>query len=151
MGNDPAVWPELDYALWRETLQTLQRWTQIVGKVRLALAPWLNHSWHVPFYVTARGLGTSAIPWGEELIDIEFQFDHHQCEIRSSKGSCLGFQLEPMSVAVFYQRVMSAFEALNLCVTIDPRPNEMEDNTPFRTTASTRPTIPPQRTASGAR
>ena len=59
-----AVWPDLPYPAWRDTVVTLQLWTQIVGKVRLALTPWVNHSWQVPLYVTARGLGTSAIPVG---------------------------------------------------------------------------------------
>ena len=67
-------WPALHYVAWRDTADTLQRWTQIVGKVRLALTPWLNHGWHVPLYVTARGLGTSAIHVGEGAVEIEFDF-----------------------------------------------------------------------------
>ncbi|MDB5671546.1 MAG: hypothetical protein JWO25_2505, partial [Alphaproteobacteria bacterium] len=64
-----STWPELDYESWKKSALTLQLWTQIVGKVRLSLTPWLNHSWQVPFYVTARGLGTSAIPVGSELAE----------------------------------------------------------------------------------
>ena len=70
--ND-AAWPELSYPEWRDTAATLQLWTQIVGKVRLALSPWLNHGWQVPLYVTARGLGTSPIPVGNEILEIEFE------------------------------------------------------------------------------
>jgi Family of unknown function (DUF5996) len=67
-------WPQLDYAAWRDTAMTVQLWTQIVGKIRLKLTPWLNHGWHVPLYVTARGLGTSGMPAGDTMIDIEFDF-----------------------------------------------------------------------------
>ena len=68
------TWPDLPYPAWRDTAATLQLWTQIVGKVRLALTPWLNHSWQVPLYVTARGLGTSAMPIGRDILEIEFDF-----------------------------------------------------------------------------
>ena len=74
MDNPVAVWPDLRYASWRETATTLQLWTQIVGKIRLTLTPWLNHGWQVPLYVTARGLGTSPIPAGNEILEIEFDF-----------------------------------------------------------------------------
>jgi hypothetical protein len=72
MDDAVTVWPNLPYALWRETAAALQLWTQIVGKVRLTLTPWLNHGWQVPLYVTARGLGTSPIPVGSEIFEIEF-------------------------------------------------------------------------------
>ena len=71
--QDPGAWPDLPYAAWRDTAVTLQLWTQIVGKVRLALTPWLNHGWHVPLYVTSRGLGTSAIPFGHEILGNRFR------------------------------------------------------------------------------
>ena len=70
-------WPELPYAAWRDTCETLQLWTQIVGKVRLARTPWLNHSWHVTLYVTARGLTTSPIPDGARTFQIDFDFIDH--------------------------------------------------------------------------
>ncbi|MFL5187223.1 MAG: DUF5996 family protein, partial [Microvirga sp.] len=66
-----ATWPELSYPAWRDTAATLQLWTQIVGKIRLALTPWLNHGWHVPLYVSARGLSTSPMPVGREILEIE--------------------------------------------------------------------------------
>src|SRR5262249_48380308 len=74
---DAAHWPELPYAAWKDTCQTLQLWTQIVGKIRLARTPWLNHSWHVTLYVTARGLTTSPIPDGARTFQIEFDFVDH--------------------------------------------------------------------------
>ena len=76
-GTQLEAWPDLPYAAWKETCATLHLWTQIVGKVRLALTPWLNHSWHVPLYVTARGLTTSPIPYGQRSFEIEFDFIEH--------------------------------------------------------------------------
>ena len=95
------AWPRLDYAEWKDTAATLQLWTQIVGKVRLSLTPWLNHSWQVPLYVTARGLGTSAIPVGKEIIEIEFDFIEHRLSARTSAGAEASFALAPQSVATF--------------------------------------------------
>src|ERR1700732_1542234 len=101
IGMDDAVtvWPDLPYAAWRETATTLQLWTQIVGKVRLMLTPWLNHGWQVPFYVTARGLGTSPIPAGNEILEIEFDFIAHQLVLRTSRGEERRTPLEPQSVS----------------------------------------------------
>ena len=84
-GADP-IWPDLNYSAWRETLATLHLWTQIVGKIRLALTPWLNHGWHAPLYVTARGLGTSPIPIGAETFEIEFDFVGHRLMVRTSRA-----------------------------------------------------------------
>ena len=81
-----AVWPDLPYPAWRETAATVQLWTQIVGKVRLALTPWVNHSWQVPLYVTARGLATSPIPVGNEILEIEFDFIGQRLIARTSRG-----------------------------------------------------------------
>ena len=78
MGTDVAAWPDLPYSSWRDTATTLQLWTQIIGKVRLSLTPWVNHGWQVPLYVTARGLGTSPIPFGTEIVEVEFDFIGHQ-------------------------------------------------------------------------
>ena len=79
-------WPDLPYPDWRETAATLQLWTQIVGKIRLSLTPWLNHGWQVPLYVTARGLGTSPIPVGHEILEMDFDFIGHQFVVRTSRG-----------------------------------------------------------------
>jgi hypothetical protein len=127
MGTDSTLWPELDYPAWRDTAATLQLWTQVVGKVRLALTPWLNHSWQVPLYVTARGLGTSPIPAGAGVIDIEFDFVNHQLVCRSSNGQFHQLALRPMSVAAFYGEVMAAMAALDVVVHIDRMPNELAD------------------------
>lgn len=124
-------WPDLDYPQWRDTALTLQLWTQIVGKIRLALTPWLNHGWQVTLYVTARGLGTSGIPAGDALIDIEFDFVDHRLVCRSSRGDVRTVPLRPMPVATFYAEVMAAMKALDVAVTIHPRPNEVPDPIPF--------------------
>jgi hypothetical protein len=104
---------------------------QIVGKIRLALAPWLNHSWHVTLYVTARGLSTSPIPHGDRTFEIEFDFTHHQLLITTSDGAAAVLPLEPQSVAAFYARVMAEMRALGLPVTIRTMPAEIADAVPF--------------------
>src|SRR5215468_7257995 len=93
-----APWPELPYKAWKETRETLHLWTQIVGKVRLALTPWLNHSWHVPLYVTARGLTTSPIPDAGDTFEIEFDFIDHFLRIVTSDGREKRIALEPRTV-----------------------------------------------------
>lgn len=122
-----TTWPEIDYACWNDTQVTLQLWTQIVGKIRLALTPWLNHGWHIPLYVTPRGLGTSGIPAREALIDIEFDFVDHRLICRGSRGNLQTIALRPMSVAVFHDEVMAAMAALDVEVAIHPLPNEVPD------------------------
>ena len=92
-------WPELSYDAWRETCTTLHLWTQVVGKVRLALAPWLNHSCHVPLYVTARGLTTSPVPSGQRTFEIVFDFIAHELEITTSDGAREQLALQPRTVA----------------------------------------------------
>src|SRR3954452_1855020 len=103
---DAALWPHLTYAAWRETAATLHLWTQIVGKIRLSLTPWLNHGWQVPLYVTARGLGTSPIPIGREILEIELDFIAHRLVARTSRGEERSLALEPQSVADFHRRLM---------------------------------------------
>ena len=122
-----AVWPELAYPQWRETAATLQLWTQIVGKVRLSLTPWLNHSWQVPLYVTAAGLGTGPIPFGHEVLEIEFDFVRHRLGMRTSLGGVAGFALAAQSVAVFYGRVVEGLQGLGVAVGIHQMPNEVPD------------------------
>ena len=131
MQEPRSAWPVLDYAAWRETGATLHRWTQVVGKVRLALTPWLNHGWHVPLYVGARGLGTSAIHVGGEVLEIEFDFVDHRLVLRTSNGPERGFALMPMSVADFHHRVLAELAAARIEVAIHPAPNEVEDPIPF--------------------
>jgi hypothetical protein len=133
-----AQWPELAYAKWRDTAITLQLWTQIVGKVRLALAPWLNHSWQVPLYVTSRGLGTSPIPAGREILEMEFDFIGHRLAVRTSRGAERVLALAPQSVAEFYQRVMTILSELGIVLSIHDMPSEMPDPIPFSTDYSHR-------------
>ncbi len=120
-----AVWPDLPYPAWRDTAATLQLWTQIVGKVRLALTPWVNHSWQVPFYVTARGLGTSPIPIGREILEIEFDFIGHRLTIRTSRGEDRNLPLEPQTVADFHRRVIALLNEIGVAVAINEMPNEV--------------------------
>lgn len=120
-------WPDLPYADWRETAETLQLWTQIVGKVRLALTPWLNHGWQVPFYVTARGLGTSPIPIGNEILEIEFDFISHRLVARTSRGEERLLPLVPQTVADFYGRVIDLLNGIGVAVAINQMPNEVAD------------------------
>jgi hypothetical protein len=131
MDAEREGWPELRYESWRETAATLQLWTQIVGKVRLSLTPWVNHSWQVPLYVSARGLTTSPIPFAGELLELEFDFLRHRLEVRSSRGEERGFALEPQSVADFYARVRDALRDLGVVVAIYERPSELPEPIPF--------------------
>jgi hypothetical protein len=123
----PQIWPDLPYAGWRDTATTLQLWTQIIGKVRLILTPWLNHGWQVPLYVTARGLGTSPIPVGTEIVEIEFDFIDHRLVARTSRGETESFPLEPQTVAAFYHRALSLLDGLGVTVVINEVPNEVAD------------------------
>jgi hypothetical protein len=128
MSNaSPAAWPELPLAGWRQTYETLHLWTQIVGKIRLARAPWLNHSWHITLYVTARGLTTSPIPDGTNTFQIDFDFIEHALRISTSRGSRCEFTLAGNSVASFYSKVMAALSELGIAVAIDEMPNELPD------------------------
>lgn len=130
MTRDSA-WPDLPWAAWRDTALTLQLWTQIVGKVRLALTPWLNHGWQVPLYITARGLGTSAIPAGHDVLDIEFDFLDHRLVLRTSRGGTGEVALAPRSVADFHAAVLAELGRLGIDVRIDGMPNEFADPIPF--------------------
>jgi uncharacterized protein DUF5996 len=93
------VWPSLPLEAWSNTYATLHMWTQIAGKVRLAQSPWMNHSWHVTLYVTARGLTTSPVPHGNRIFQIDFDFISHQLTVQSSDGLVGGLALQPQSVA----------------------------------------------------
>jgi Family of unknown function (DUF5996) len=125
MAGDATIWPDLTYAVWRDTAQTLQLWTQIVGKIRLALTPWLNHGWQVPLYVTARGLGTSPIPAGREILEIEFDVIGHRLLVRTSHGDERTLPLAPQSVAEFHRRLMDLLGGIGIAVRINEMPNEV--------------------------
>lgn len=139
MVEPPAApaWPALRYADWSETCTTLHLMTQIVGKVRLALTPWLNHSWQAPLYVTPRGLSTGIIHHGARPLDLEFDFLDQVLRIRSD-GPGAGVPLAPASIAGFYGRVMAALDGLGLPVAIHGAPNEMAEAIPFRDDAAPR-------------
>jgi hypothetical protein len=131
MVRSDTPWPELAYPTWRDTAATLQLWTQIVGKVRLALTPWINHSWQVPLYVSARGLSTSPIPAGGEIFEIEFDFIAHRLLVRTSSGAERALALESKSVADFYHQVMDLLRGLGIAVAIHEMPNELPDPIAF--------------------
>ena len=128
MNNSHQVpWPELPTAAWRETCETLQLWTQIVGKIRLERTPWLNHSWHIALYVTARGLTTSPIPDGARSFQVDFDFIDHQLRISTSDGATRQFALAGKSVAGFYAAIMAELAGLGIHITIDEIPNELPE------------------------
>jgi hypothetical protein len=128
MGNaSQPRWPELPTAAWRETYATLHLWTQIIGKIRLARSPWLNHSWHVALYVTARGLTTSPIPDGARTFQIDLDLIDHDLRISTSDGAGRQFALAGRSVAGFYAAVMADLAGLGIDVAIDEMPNELPE------------------------
>jgi hypothetical protein len=124
-------WPELPTAAWRETYETLHLWTQIVGKIRLARAPWLNHSWHVALYVTERGLTTSPIPDGTRTFQIDLDFIDHALRISTSNGAKRQLALPGQSVASFYTAIMAALVELGIHISIDEMPNELPEPVRF--------------------
>jgi hypothetical protein len=130
-SGGPRDWPELAYAEWAGTAATLHMWTQVVGKVRMALTPAVNHWWHVPLYVSARGLTTSPMPIGGRSIEIAFDFIAHRLEITCSDGAYDYLALEPMSVAAFYRHVMAALDRLGVRPSIWTTPCEVENPIPF--------------------
>ena len=121
------IWPALAFPEWKETAQTLHMWTQVAGKVRLALSPWTNHSWHVTLYLTARGLTTSPIPFQDRILEIRFDFVAHELRLLTSDGRLKTVPLGPQSVAQFYSAVMDALRDLEIQVHIGPMPNEVAD------------------------
>jgi hypothetical protein len=125
------TWPALPLDEWRDTYATLHMWTQIVGKVRLALTPLVNHWWNVPLYVTARGLGTGAMPCGDRDLEIEFDFIEHNLAINGSDGHRKVMPLVSRSVASFYRELMTSLDALGVQVHIWPKPVEVSDGIPF--------------------
>jgi hypothetical protein len=125
------TWPSLPLDAWRDTYATLHMWTQIVGKVRLAQTPWLNHSWHVTLYVTTRGLTTSPIPHGTRTFSIDFDFIDHQLVVQRSDGARRTLALAPKTVADFYAEVMATLAELELPVHISGSPNEVDPAIPF--------------------
>lgn len=133
-NNAPAnleAWPSLPLEAWQETYATLHLWTQIIGKIRLTQMPWINHSWHVTLYLTARGLTTLTIPHGTRLFQLDFDFIDHQLLIQTSAGEARTIALRPMTVADFYVAVMAALRELDVAVDIYATPNEVTEPIPF--------------------
>ncbi len=125
-------WPELPYAAWKDTYATLHRFTQIVGKTRLMLTEWVNHSWHVTFMVTARGLVTPLMHAGGRGLQIELDFVDHVLSLRASDGQSRRLALAPMTVAEFYVKYLALLSGLGFDLRIDGMPNEIADAIPFR-------------------
>jgi hypothetical protein len=124
-------WPALPLTEWKDTYSTLHMWTQIVGKIRLALTPLVNHWWNVPLYVAPRGLSTSAIPYNDRFFQITFDFISHLLLIETTDDSTKTIALRSRSVAEFYQEMMAALNSLGMPVTIWTTPVEVADRTPF--------------------
>jgi len=133
VGALPASrqWPPLPFEQWQDTLATLHRWTQMVGKTRLALAPMTNHWWQVTLYLTARGLTTSPMPDGQRTVEIELDFLDHVLQARTSDGAAGTMRLAPRSVADFHREYVSLLRSLDVHAKIWPVPMEMPDTVPF--------------------
>jgi len=138
-GATRTAWPELPLAAWADTCQALHLWTQMVGKVRCAQSPWVNHSWHVALYVTTRGLTTSPIPHGTRTFQIDFDFLAHRLVVQTGDGGVGGFALHPQSVAAFYRRLMHELDRLGLHVDIHKVPNELVEPIRFDRDEAPRP------------
>jgi len=134
-----TTWPSLPLSAWAETCQALHLWTQVVGKVRCAQCLWVNHSWHVALYVTARGLTTSPIPLGRRTFQLDFDFIAHRLVLQSSDGGVGGFALEPQSVAAFYWQLMHELDQLGLHVDIYRCSNELPEPVYFDRDEAPRP------------
>ena len=131
-GSDlQESWPPLPLASWQDTRDTLHMWTQIVGKVRLALTPRVNHWWNVPFYLSSRGLTTSPIPYDDRAFEVEFDFIDHKLHIRLTNGASKHLPLRPQSVADFYQEFMAALQGCGIDVHIWTMPAEVPDPIAF--------------------
>lgn len=127
MDRLKSAWPELPYAAWKDTYATLHLWTQMVGKIRLAQTPWLNHSWHVVLYVSARGLTTSAIPYGDRTFQLDFDFLNHVLLASTDDGSVRQVGLFPRSVAEFYADLTQSLAELGIEIHISEMPNELPE------------------------
>ncbi len=130
-ADKPECWPALPLDSWKDTYATLHMWTQIIGKVRLALTPLTNHWWNVPLYVTSRGLTTSRIPYGDKSFELRFDFLQHQLVLQGSDGYVQTLALRAISVAEFYQEFMQMLKSAGIQVKIWRMPVEVADPIPF--------------------
>ena len=131
ISNSSGSWPNLPYEEWKDTYATMHMWSQIIGKIRMESAAWMNHSWHVTLYVTSKGLTTSFVPYRNKAFQIDFDFVGHRLVIQTSEGEERSFALEPGPVSGFYDKVFSRMADLGLEVKIDKIPNEVENPIPF--------------------
>jgi hypothetical protein len=131
MEKSSNSWPSLPFADWKDTLATLHLWTQIAGKFRLVQSPWINHSWHATFYLTARGLTSSPIPYKTIFFQFDFDFQNHTLQIQNSNGVNRTLELRPRTVADFYREVVQTLKAMEIDVKIHTTPNEMVVAIPF--------------------
>jgi len=127
----PERWPPLPLNEWQDTYRTLHMWTQIVGKIRMALSPPLNHWWHVTLYVNSRGLTTGPVPYPPGVFEIQFDFQKHEVNLSTSEGGSLSRPLRAESVASFYGGIFEALKSLGIAVEIDKKPQEVASPVPF--------------------
>lgn len=132
VDNTITPWPKLIFEAYKDTIATVHLWTQIIGKIRLKKMPWLNHSWHVTLYVSARGLTTGSIPYVEGIFQIDMDFIDHQVIIFCSNGKRESIKLYPRSVASFYEELFSKLGSMGIQVTIHETPNEIDPAIPFQ-------------------
>ncbi len=131
LNKNGADWPALPWDEWKDTCETLQRWMQIVGKIRLAQTPFINHWWNVPLYVDARGLTTSPIPYKDTVFQINFDFIDQKLRVETGEGQKRSLELYPRTVADFYRSLMELLASISIEVAIWPVPVEIDDRTPF--------------------
>jgi hypothetical protein len=129
--TEAGGWPTLPHTEWTDTIETLHMWSQIVGKIRMELSPWFNHSWSVPLYVTPRGLTTSPIPHGDGLFQIDFDFVSHTLPIVASDGQVRTVELRSITVAEFHAEVFAALASMGIRASVHPLPNEVPNPIPF--------------------
>ena len=125
------LWPQLPLEAWQDTCSTLHLWSQIIGKIRLAFAPLVNHWWQVPFYMTSRGWTTSPIPYKETIFQIDFDFIDHQIQITTDRGDFRSLELKPRSVSDFYKETMEILHSLGIEVHLWTTPVELSERIPF--------------------
>lgn len=131
MSNAASAWPDLSYADGRETWETMQLITQMVGKVRLAHSPWVNHGWHVTLYVTAQGFGTGLVSLGGQGFELELNLGSHELDVRTAEGKVAHVPLRSGSIARFHAELQAALAGMGLPARFDRAPNEMAEAVPF--------------------
>ncbi|WP_103070878.1 DUF5996 family protein [Aquimarina sediminis] len=124
-------WPELNFTQMQDTIETLHQWIQIVGKIRLRTMPWQNHSWHTALYISPHGYSTNGIPYQGRVFQIDFDFEQHKVFIRCTGEDELSIDLQPMTVADFYDKLFQKLNSIGITVKIHGSPNEMDPAIPF--------------------